>query len=77
MPLFPLAQYRPFITPLPVWDVWYLLLLPLCIVVAVVYKSIKCHSMRDVPKQAALITLWILGGMAAAAIVLALIVRVF
>ena len=35
--------------------------------VAVVYKWIKCDSMRDVPRQALSISLWIIGGMAAAA----------
>ena len=68
--------YRPFITPLPVWDYWIWLLIPLCLGVSIVYKAIRLESVRDVPKQAAIITLWILGGMAAAAVVLAIIVRV-
>jgi hypothetical protein len=43
--------------------------------VAVVYKSIKCESMRDVPRQALSISLWIIGGMAAAAAALAVLVQ--
>jgi hypothetical protein len=66
--------WKPFLQPLPgVWHnaVWPLLMLPLCAAVAIVYKSIKCNSMRDVPKQAFEITLWIVLGMAFAATLLA------
>ncbi len=68
-------SYTPFVSPLPVWDYWYVLLLPLSAAVAVVYKAIKLHSMRDVPRQAFIITLWIVLAMIAAAAVLAGIVR--
>jgi len=68
-------SYRPFITPLPVWDYWIWLLIPLCLGVSIVYKAIRIEVLRDVPKQALMITLWILGGMAAAAVALAVIVR--
>ena len=47
------APYRPFLDPLwGAWSdgVWPLLLLPLCVAVAIVYKSIKCRSMSDVPR---------------------------
>ncbi len=67
-----LAAYIPFVDPLPyAWDYWYLLLLPLCIAVAVVYKSVKCASMSQVPREAAVITLWIIVGMVAAGALLA------
>ena len=33
----PLLTYVPFMQPLPVWDVWYLLALPLCAAVSIVY----------------------------------------
>ena len=59
--------YRPFWNPLPVWEYWYLLLLPLCLGISVVYKSIKCHAMRQVPREAAEIFVTILLGMIAAA----------
>ncbi len=73
----PLAQYtQPFFQPLPVWNYWYLLLLPLCLGVAIVYKSIKCASMKQVPRQAAEITFWIILGMGAAAAALAVLVKV-
>ena len=68
--------YRPFLDPLPVWDQWYVLLLPLCVAVAVVYKSIKCATMRQVPAEAARTTVYIIVGMVAAAAVLAGLLKV-
>ena len=69
------AYTHPFLQPLPVWDYWPLLLLPLVIGVAVVYKSVKCRSIRQVPKEAASITMWILISFAAAAAALAGLVK--
>lgn len=72
------AGYRPFLDPLwGAWSngVWPFLLIPLCVAVSVVYKSIKCRSMRDVPRQAASITVWIILGMIFAGAVLAAIVK--
>jgi hypothetical protein len=71
----PLA-YRAFLDPMPLWGYWYLLLLPLCVAVAVVYKSVKCATMREVPVAAAKTTVYILIGMAIAAAVLAVVVKV-
>ena len=73
-----LAQfvYRPFISPLPIWNYWWVLLFPLTIGVSVVYKAIKMPSMKDVPREAAVIAMWILLGMAAAAAVLSGVVKV-
>jgi len=65
----PLA-FVPFLDPVPVWNYWYLLVLPLCVGIAVVWKSVKCRSMGDVARESAVLLLWILGGFAAAAAVL-------
>lgn len=70
-----LAQYRPFIDPLPIHAWWYWLVLPLCLIFSVVYKCVKCESMKDVPRAALAITFWILLAMAAAAAALAFIVK--
>lgn len=67
--------FRPFWQPLPLWDRWYLLLLPLCLGISIVYKSIKCRTMRQVPREAAVIFVMILLGMGVAAGVLVAIVR--
>jgi len=71
-----ILSYAPFLTPLPMWDYWPALLLPLCAVVSLVYKSIKCGSMKHVPREATALFIWILIGMAAAAAILAGIVKV-
>ena len=72
----PLA-WTPFLDPIPVWAnaVWPWLLVPLVAAVSIVYKSIKCRAMKQVPREAASITLWILVSMVLAAVVLALVVR--
>ncbi len=70
-----LLAYIPFLYPLPVWDAWPLLLLPLCFGVSIVYKSIKCRAMNQVPREAVVIFVWILIGMAAAAGALAGVVK--
>jgi hypothetical protein len=73
----PLLAYRLFLDPLPLWETWqqYLLILPLCIAVAVVYKSMKCRTMSRVPIEAAQIVLWIIGGFTAAAVALMVLVK--
>ena len=69
--------YVPFMQPLAAWDYWYLLAVPLCAAVSIVYKSIRCRSMRTVPREAAKATGWILVGLVAAATVLTLLVKIF
>ena len=78
LPLFhSLLAWTPFINPLPVWQDsrWPWLIVPLCAGVSVVYKSIKCASMKTVAREAAGITLWIILAMATAAIALAVVAR--
>ena len=76
--MMPLAvdEYVPFIYPLPIWDYWPVLLVPLCAAVAIVYKSVKCEPMSKVPKEALQIFAWILVGMVAAGAALAGVVKV-
>ncbi len=66
---------RPFQTPM-FWDQWYLLLLPLCLGVAIVYKSIKCNRMSRVPREALQLFLTIIVVMVIAAGALAGLVRI-
>jgi hypothetical protein len=71
-----MLAYQMFLDPMPVWDYWPWTLIPLAAGVSIVYKSMKCKSMKTVPLEAAAITFWILFGMAAAAGVLWGIVEV-
>jgi hypothetical protein len=63
-------QYQPFLTPLPVWDYWILLLIPMCLVIGVVYKSAKCESRDQLMPQAIKVAVWILLAMMSAAVFL-------
>ena len=71
-----ILAYQLFLDPLPIWNYWPWLLIPLATCVSIVYKSIKCKSMSTVPREAAGITLWIIGGMVFAGVVLWAIVEV-
>ena len=65
----------PFLHPLPVWDYWVWLLVPLCLGVSIVYKSVRIDSMRRLPLEAVRTTIWIVVGMAVAAGALLLLVN--
>lgn len=64
----------PFLHPLPVWDYWVWLLVPLCLGVSIVYKAVRIESMRRLPFEAVRATVWIVAGMAIAAAALYLLV---
>lgn len=68
-------EWKPFLTPAPVWDYWYLLLIPLVIGVSIVYKSIKCAKVSQIPREAAAIAIYILLAMVALAVGVMLIFR--
>ena len=59
-----------FRRPLPLWDYWAWLVIPLVIGVAIVWKSIKCRSPREIPLEAGVISFWILLLMSLAAALL-------
>lgn len=68
-------HYVPFYKALPLWDAWYLLALPLCLGIAIVYKSIRCDSMRKVPVQALELFLFIVLGLIGCMLGLAVLVN--
>ena len=57
-------DHVPFVYPMPIWDYWPWLIIPLAAGVSIVYKSVKCQSMNLVPKEALQIFVMILVGMA-------------
>ncbi|MCC6239328.1 MAG: hypothetical protein IT448_03400 [Phycisphaerales bacterium] len=63
-----------FVKPIPIWGQVWILLLPLCLGVAIVYKAIRVREMRQLPKAAIGVFFWILLGMIGAAAALLLIV---
>jgi hypothetical protein len=67
-------SFIPFIYPLPIWTnpwIWPLLLLPLCLAVAVVYKSVRCSTVSRVPREATGLFITIILGMILTAAALA------
>ena len=67
-------SYVVFFDPLPIWVkpwFWPLLLLPLCLAVAVVYKSVRCRYVSQVPREATVLFVTIVVGMILAAAALA------
>ena len=73
-PGLPLA-WVPFVTPLPVWEVWYLLLIPMALCVAVAYKSVKVADAGEIPRAALVLSAWIVAAFVAAAAGLYLLVH--
>jgi hypothetical protein len=59
--------YRPFLDPLPLDTYWLLLLPPLAIAIAVVYKTIKLEDLSQIPSQAAFLAAQIVAFMVLAA----------
>lgn len=57
--------YRPFIDPISIHRLWYLLLIPLAVLVALSYKAVRIPDLRDLPRQVAVMTVQIVLGIAA------------
>jgi TRAP-type mannitol/chloroaromatic compound transport system permease small subunit len=70
-----MIAYQPFLYPLPIWDYWAFLLIPLALGVSIVYKSIRCGQMSQVPRQAIEISFYIIISMVLAAVILSGITR--
>jgi hypothetical protein len=74
MLMLTILAYTPFFDPLPIWAkpwFWPLLLLPLCLAVAVVYKCVRCREMSSVPREATGLFITIVLGMILTAAALA------
>lgn len=60
-----LASYRPFLDPIEMHRLWYLLLIPLAALVSLSYKAVRVADLRDLPRQVAVMTVQIVLGIAA------------
>lgn len=54
--------YHPMTAPSG-WTLW--LILPLCLMVAIVYKTIRAQELRTVPRQVTMLMLYIVVGLVA------------
>lgn len=62
--------WRPFLDPIPLDDVWLILLVPMVIAIAVVYKTIKTENLKTLARESANLSLQIGLFMVAAAVIL-------
>ena len=69
-------QFRPFHNAAPVWDYWYLLALPICAAIAVVYKCVRCKEMSRVPREALVLAFFMSAVLVMVAVALAMLVWV-
>lgn len=78
-PLPPLPPWRPFVDPLPLtaFSHWYVFLLPISFLIAVVYKAVRQRDMRSYWRNVAAMTVQIIGGMIALAVASYALVEVY
>jgi hypothetical protein len=43
--------YRPFIDPIELHEQWYLLLIPMALLVSLGYKAVRVWDLRQLPRQ--------------------------
>jgi hypothetical protein len=72
-----LISYIPFLHPISAFHTWwYLLIIPLSFGIAVIYKALRVHDLRDFWRQVAVMTSQIILAMIALAVSLVLLVQV-
>jgi len=68
--------WRPFLEPMPVDDLWLVLIVPLVLAIAVVYKVIRLRDLRGLPIQTVVLAAQIVVFMILAALILWVITEV-
>ncbi len=66
--LLPLLAWRPFLDPIAIDRYWLLLILPMALGVAIVYKALRIDDLRQLPRKAAGLAAQIILYMALAAL---------
>ncbi|MEZ6192679.1 MAG: hypothetical protein R3C45_15500 [Phycisphaerales bacterium] len=59
--------FRPFLDPVPVDRYWMLMLLPMVVAIAVVYKTIKTDRLEKIPRETTVLAAQIVAFMVMAA----------
>jgi len=57
--------YRPFLDPIELHRLWFLLLIPLTVGIAVAYKAVRVPDLKDFPRQVLVMSVQIVLGMMA------------
>lgn len=71
----PTLAYTPFIDALPLHDIWYLLIGPMALFLAIGYKAVRCNDMNHYLREVFVFTVQILGGMALLAIAMTVVIN--
>lgn len=69
--------WRPFIDPLNLHDLWWLLLVPLALGISLAYKAVRVRDMRDLWRQVLMMTVQIVVAMVLLAVASYLFVEVY
>jgi uncharacterized membrane protein YedE/YeeE len=70
-----LLAWTPFLQPAPGADRWWwILIVPLALGMSIAYKAIRVKDLRELPRAAIVMTAQIVGGLAALALVLFILV---
>ena len=56
--------YTPFIDPLDLHDIWFVLIVPLAFGIALAYKAVRCGQAKRYPRQVLMMTVQIVVGIA-------------
>jgi len=71
-----MLAYTPLVDALPLHDIWYLLVVPMAIFLAIGYKAVRCHDLSKYPREVFIFAVQVLGGLAALAIAFTIIITV-
>ncbi|MEO1009467.1 MAG: hypothetical protein AAFX79_12970 [Planctomycetota bacterium] len=55
--------WRPFIDPIDAHSVWFLLLLPIALLVSLAWKAVRVHDLRTLPRHVGVMSVLVVGGM--------------
>ena len=66
-----MIAFVPFVEPFyGAWNWWYLMLLPLALLIALVYKAMRSDDLSEVPRQTMIASAKLLGAFIGCAVVL-------
>tara|TARA_R110002072_G_scaffold42064_8_gene117718 strand:+ start:14996 stop:15247 length:252 start_codon:yes stop_codon:yes gene_type:complete len=66
--------YTPFVDALAVHSIWYLLIIPMSIFLAIGYKAVRCSDLKKYPREVVIFTIQVLGGLGLLAIAFTIVI---
>lgn len=68
--------YTPFVDALAVHSIWYMLIVPMAIFLAIGYKAIRCSDLKNYLREVVVFTIQVLGGLGLLAIAFTIVIGV-